>query len=123
MVWSFSSPGALESVHSHEATTTLAQGERNTSHTILAGTLQGGGRKEWGGNSTSKTPESHSLDAWRKEERKPRYRRTAPIQSRLVEACALGRRVLLVLMGLPRGFCAVMCDVSSVVVGGFGAAG
>src|SRR4051812_45319436 len=26
MVWSFSSPGALEPLHSHEATTTLAQG-------------------------------------------------------------------------------------------------
>ena len=90
------------------------------SHTILAGTLQGGGRKECGGNSTSKAPDNHSRDARRKAERKSRYRRTASIQSRLVEACALGRGVWLVLMGRPCGSCAAMCRVSSVVA--FGAA-
>jgi hypothetical protein len=45
---------------------TIFAGSLNTSHTILAGTLQGGTRNECAGNSTAKTPESHSRDARRK---------------------------------------------------------
>src|SRR5215813_7003814 len=85
------------------------------SHTILACTPQGGGRNECGGNSTSNIPVSHSRDARRKAATKSLYRRTASIQSCLVEACALGRGVCLVLMGLLCGFCSVMCFVFPAV--------
>src|SRR5262249_61711388 len=88
---------------------------RAISHTILACTPQGGGRNELGGNSTTNNPVSHSRDARRKAATKSLYRRTASIQSCFVEACALGRGVCFVLMGLPCGSCSVMCLVSSAV--------
>src|SRR5215813_15635324 len=93
----------------------VRESERVISHTILACTPQGGGRNEWGGNSTSNIPVSHSRDARRKAATKSLYRRTASIQSCLVEACALGRGVCLVLMGLLCGSCSVRCIVSSAV--------
>src|SRR5882762_3938277 len=91
---------------------------RVISHTILACTPQGGGRNEWSGNSTSNTPKSHSREARRKAATKSPYRRTASTQSCFVEACALGRGVCLVLMGLPCGSCSVMCFVSPAVAFG-----